>query len=67
MLKSHEKNVNIIFQCSEMSPKSEIWKDGYCVLHRKNDWVWWGIFKEYLQQNIITEKQVLIQLSFVDW
>ena len=33
-----------------MSPKSEFWKDGYW----KNDGVWWGIFKEYFKQNIIT-------------
>ena len=36
-----------------MSPKPETWKDGYCVLP-KNDGVRWGIFKEYLKQNIIT-------------
>ena len=42
---------------SEMSPKSELWKDGYCVLLSytgKTDGVWWEIFKEYLKQNIIT-------------
>ena len=35
MVKSHEKqNVKIIFlwRCSEISQKSEFWKDGYCVL-----------------------------------
>ena len=33
-------------------------------------WVLWGIFKEYLKQNIIMpvlRKQILIQLSFADW
>ena len=41
---------------SEMSPKSEFWKDGYYPYTEKNDGVWllWGIFKEYLKQNIIT-------------
>ena len=57
ILKSHEKNVKIIFQwmCSE--PKSEFWKDGYQLRYTgKNDGVLllWGIFKEYLRQNIIT-------------
>ena len=39
-----------------MPSKSELWKDGYCVLTVKNDgaWLLWGIFKEYLKQNIIT-------------
>ena len=36
-----------------MSPNSEFWKDGYCVYTGKNDAVWWGMFKEYLKQNII--------------
>ena len=73
MVKSHEKikNVKIIFLWwySEMSPKSEFGKDGYCALHRKNDGVslLWGKFKDYLKQNIILEKQMLIQLSFADW
>ena len=41
---------------SEMSLKSEFWKDGYYPYTEKNDGVWllWGIFKEYLKQNIIT-------------
>ena len=33
-------------------------------------WVLWGIFKEYIKQNIIMavlRKVILIQLSFVDW
>ena len=56
MVKSNEKkNVKIIFlwlwalQCSETSLRSEFWKDG------KNDgfWLLWGIFKEYVKQNII--------------
>ena len=40
---------------SEMSLKSEFWKDEYCTTE-KNDGVWlmWRIFKEYLKQNIIT-------------
>ena len=35
----------------------------------KNDGVslLWGKFKDYLKQNIIVEKQMLIQLSFADW
>ena len=39
-----------------MPSKSELWKDGYCVLIVKNDgaWLLWGVFKEYLKQNIIT-------------
>ena len=51
-VKSHKKNVETIFlwRCSEMLLKPEFWRDGYCVLHRKE---WWGIFKEYLKQNII--------------
>ena len=37
----------------------------------KNDGIWllWGIFKEYIKQNIITavlRKAMLIQLSFAD-
>ena len=56
---------------SEMSLKSEFWKDEYCTTE-KNDGVWlmWRIFKEYLKQNIITavlKKQMLIQLSFANW
>ena len=46
------------FQCSEMSLKSEFWKNGcsFWYIHRKNNEVWllWGKFKEYLKQNIIT-------------
>ena len=37
---------------SEMLPKSEFWKDGYCALPRKK-WLLWGICKEYIKQNII--------------
>ena len=36
----------------------------------KNDEVWWGIFKKYLKQNIITEvlrKAKLILFSVADW
>ena len=59
MVKSHEKKVIFLWQCGEMSLKSEFSKDGYCVVHTasytgKNDGVWWGIFKEYIKQNIIT-------------
>ena len=58
MVKSHEKNIYIkitfLWWCSKMSPKSEFLKDGYCVLHGKNDGVWRGIFQKYLKQNIIT-------------
>ena len=56
MVKSHEKKLfSYDGVASEMSPKSEFWKDGYCPYTEKNDGVWllWGIFKEYLKQNII--------------
>ena len=34
-----------------MSPKSEFWKDSASYTE-KNNGVWWGIFQEYLRQNI---------------
>ena len=44
-----------LFLCDydEISPKSDFWRDRY--LNRKNDgfWLLWGIFKEYIKQNII--------------
>ena len=55
MLKSHEKKMPKLFpgvvkfrqnlNFEKMDTASYTWK---------NDGVWWGIFKEYLKQNIIT-------------
>ena len=41
---------------SEISPKSEFWKDGYCAPYTGKNygfWLLWGICKEYIKQNII--------------
>ena len=46
--------------------------DGYWACNRKDDgfWLLWGIFKEYIKQNVIIavlKKAITIQLSFADW
>ena len=57
MVKSHEKNVKIIFlwQCSEMCRNLNFEKMDTASYTGKNDGVWllWGKCNEYLKQNII--------------
>ena len=61
MVKSQEKKkckIVFLWWCSEMLRKSEFWKGPFEKMDTasykgKNDGVWWGVFKEYLKQNII--------------
>ena len=57
MVKSHEKNMSKLFSydgvvkcCRNLNFE----KMDTASYTGKNDGVWWGIFKEYLKQNIIT-------------
>ena len=73
MVKSHEKikNVKIIFYDGIVKCRQNLnlEKMDTAPYTGKNDGVslMWGKFKDYLKQNIILEKQMLIQLSFADW
>ena len=51
MVKSHKKNVKIIFQQQYRNMNFE--KMDAVSYTGNNDGVWWGIFKGYLKQNII--------------
>ena len=55
MLKSHEKKMSKLFsgvvKCRRNLNFEKMDTASYT---RKNDGVWWEIFKEYLKQNIIT-------------
>ena len=71
MVKSHEKeklcSYDSVLKCRRNMNFEKMDTVSYTG---KNDGVWWGIFKEYFKQNIITavlRKAMLIQLSFADW